>query len=134
MLGIVTVTYNSARVLQDFLGVAGTAGVRSFRVYAIDNASADGSAAILEVAARQDARIVLVRNTDNVGVAEANNQGIVLATQDGCSHVLLLNNDTVFAATLFRDLMRLGVEGGKPGSGAENLLPRSTREVMVRRR
>ena len=62
----------------------------------------------------RDSRLVVVANPDNRGVAEGNNQGTRLALADGCSHVLLLNNDTVFAPDLFASMLEIAVRGGHP--------------------
>lgn len=103
-IGVVTVTFNSATVLADFLSSVKSQSCRQYRLYAIDNASADASIEMLE--AGNDIDLVIVRNTENLGVAEGNNQGIQLALKDGCTHILLLNNDTVFGPDLFASLMR----------------------------
>ena len=58
-------------------------------VFVIDNASADGSAAMVR---ERFPWVTLIENAENVGFARANNQGIALAT-GRC--VLLLNPDTV---------------------------------------
>lgn len=108
-IGVVTVTYNSAAVLPDFMAsIASQAGV-DYRIYVVDNASHDGSADM--VASIADARYVLIRNEANRGVAAANNQGIQVALEDDCSHVLLLNNDTAFGPELFGSLLRECISG-----------------------
>ncbi len=109
-IGVVTVTYNSAAVLPDFISsIASQDGV-DFTIYVIDNASSDESADIL--ASIGDARFQLIRNDANVGVAAANNQGIKLALAEGCSHVLLLNNDTAFGPGFFRGMLHECAAGG----------------------
>ena len=40
--------------------------------------------------------VTLIKNTDNVGVAKGNNQGIELSLKNNCDYVLLLNNDIEF--------------------------------------
>jgi GT2 family glycosyltransferase len=109
-LGVVTVTYNSANVLGDFIDSVLAQTFEEFHLYAIDNASSDASVELLERIA--DARVTIVRNRDNLGVAEGNNQGIRLSLDAGCSHVLLLNNDTRFGPSLFADLVQIAVDGG----------------------
>ena len=42
-LGVVTVTYNSARVLEDFLRSVKAQTLPSFALYTVDNASTDGT-------------------------------------------------------------------------------------------
>lgn len=102
-IGVVTVLYNSARVLPDFLESLRSQTLSDFRLYAVDNASADGSLALM--ATEDGARIRVIANTDNLGVAEGNNQGIRAALSDGCPYILLLNNDTVFTPELLEGLI-----------------------------
>jgi GT2 family glycosyltransferase len=95
-IGVVTVTYNSQEVLQEFLGSLAPQTYKNFVVYIVDNASRDQT---LEMARKWTALpVVVLANTENLGVAEGNNQGIRSALKDGCECVLLLNNDTVFPA------------------------------------
>jgi GT2 family glycosyltransferase len=102
-IGIVTVTYNSAQVLDGFLSSVLGQLQRNFLLYVVDNSSSDDT---LERLARyDDRRIVLIANRENVGVARGNNQGIRAALEAGCHSVLLINNDTEFDADL---LLRLG--------------------------
>lgn len=101
-IGVVTVTYNSGPVLQEFFDSLAGQTHRSFVLYVVDNASKDKT---LEMARqRTDLPIVVIANAENLGVAEGNNQGIRAALADGCECVLLLNNDTVFPADLFTQL------------------------------
>lgn len=101
-VGVVTVTYNSAEVLPEFLASIFHQTFRDFLLYVVDNASRDNSLAI--VSEYSDPRIRVIANAQNVGVAEGNNQGIRAALADGCDAVLLLNNDTVFPPELFTRL------------------------------
>ena len=54
----------------------------------------------------KDDRIVIIANTQNVGVAAGNNQGIVRAMADGCDEILIINNDVEFEYTLLEKLSR----------------------------
>lgn len=101
-IGVVTVTYNSEPVLQEFFDSLAGQTHRSFVLYVVDNASKDNT---MEMARqRTDLPVVIIANGENLGVAEGNNQGIRAALVDGCECVLLLNNDTVFPADLFAQL------------------------------
>ena len=101
-IGVVTVTYNSEPVLQEFFDSLAAQTHRNFALYVIDNASKDKT---LEMTAqRTDLPVVVIANGGNLGVAEGNNQGIRAALADGCECVLLLNNDTVFSADLIAQL------------------------------
>ncbi|MDO8297954.1 MAG: glycosyltransferase family 2 protein [Caulobacter sp.] len=103
-IGVVTVLYNSARVLPDFLESLWSQTLSDFRLYAVDNASADESLALMATEG-EGGRIRVIANIDNLGVAEGNNQGIRAALSDGCPYILLLNNDTVFTPELLEGLI-----------------------------
>jgi len=101
-IGIVTVTYNSAEVLPEFLQTVFSQTFGEFLLYVVDNASRDESVALISQCI--DPRIRVIANTGNLGVAEGNNQGIRAALADGCDAVLLLNNDTILAPDLLEQL------------------------------
>jgi GT2 family glycosyltransferase len=102
LIGVVTVTYNSAGVLPDFLRCLSAQTHHNFLLFAIDNASRDETVGILN--ACDDSRLFVIKNPDNRGVAEGNNQGISRALEAGCTNVLLINNDTEFGPTLIEEL------------------------------
>jgi GT2 family glycosyltransferase len=107
-IAVVTVTYNSAQVLPDFLNSVDAQTFRNFVLVVVDNASADESVEL--VAARASSNMEIIPNSQNLGVAEGNNQGIRRAFELACTHVLLLNNDTVFGPHLFQTLVATGGE------------------------
>jgi GT2 family glycosyltransferase len=102
LIGIVTVTYNSAEVLGSFFDSIWQQTHRNFQLFAIDNASKDATLAMLK--ACPDVRLRTIANQENRGVAAGNNQGIRAALEAGCDSVLLINNDTVFDADLLEKL------------------------------
>jgi GT2 family glycosyltransferase len=87
-LSIIIVNWNTVGLLSDCLkAIYDHPASRSFEVIVVDNASTDGSPAMV----RQDfpgAR--LIENSENVGFARANNQAI-RESRGGC--ILLLNSD-----------------------------------------
>lgn len=103
LVGVVTVTYNSAAVIRGFMDSLLPQTHSEFSLYVIDNASSDETSTLL--ADYRDSRMTIVRNHDNVGVAEGNNIGIRAALKDGCAFVLLINNDTVFDSDLLSKLV-----------------------------
>lgn len=102
LIGVVTVTYNSAAVLADFLRCVAEQTYVEFLLFAVDNASRDDTLRILRECV--DGRLRIIANPDNRGVAEGNNQGIRAALLAGCTSVLLINNDTEFDASLIARL------------------------------
>ena len=102
-IGVVTVTYNSDKVLQPFLSDLFAQSFQNFNLYVIDNASEDKTLKILDDL--NDNRVNQIRNHSNIGVAAANNIGIKKALEDKCSHILILNNDIEFPNSLFKDML-----------------------------
>jgi GT2 family glycosyltransferase len=102
-VGVVTVTFNSAQVLPDFLRCVAEQTHKDLLIFAVDNASTDDSIEILR--GFPDERLKIIRNSENRGVAEGNNQGIRAALESGCSSILVINNDTEFGPTLLTQLL-----------------------------
>ncbi len=96
-VGIVIVNYNTRQLLRRCLETLFASAGVSFRVCVVDNASGDGSAAMVAAAFPQ---VTLIANDDNVGYPAANNQGLrCLGFQEGTwddapQYALLLNPDT----------------------------------------
>ncbi len=89
-VSIIIVNWNTRDMLRDCLAsiYAQTQGV-SFEVIVVDNASSDGSVAMLR---EEFPNVVLIENPDNRGFAAANNQAMAIARG---RYVLLLNPDTL---------------------------------------
>ncbi len=107
-IGIVTITYNSAQVIEPFMDCTLRQTHSNFILYIIDNVSSDNTLGLLRK--YRDDRIVLLANDKNIGVAAGNNQGIRQAIDDGCEEILIINNDVEFENTLLEKLSRQLVE------------------------
>lgn len=95
-IGIVTVLYNSEKVLDDFFETLKRQSYKNFVLYVVDNFSPDNSLKkAKELATTCAFKSKFIENKKNYGVAKGNNQGIVAAMYDGCDYVLLSNNDVV---------------------------------------
>ncbi|WP_270937360.1 glycosyltransferase family 2 protein [Falsiroseomonas oryzae] len=118
---LVTILYNSAEALPAFLGCLRAQTHGEWRLVAVDNASRDEGAAILEAAG--DPRVTVLRNGRNLGFAAAVNQGLrhAAAARDG-DVFLLLNNDTRFAPDFLAELL-----AARERHAAEVLAPRVMR-------
>lgn len=99
-LGIVTVLYRSRANLPEFFASLAAQSYREFTVYAVDNASGDGSLAF-----SREHGAECIENGENHGVAAGNNQGIAAALAAGCEFILLLNNDVRFGPDLLTQLV-----------------------------
>lgn len=96
-LTVVLVSYNTHAVLVRLLEqLQGTSWLTPI---VIDNASSDGSA---DAVAPRFPSIELIRNSDNVGFANAANQGIARASTP---YVVLLNPDTDATPSLLQSLV-----------------------------
>lgn len=102
-VGIVTVTYNSGAVIDGFMKSVLEQSYKNLFLYVIDNASSDDTVGKIDKYHMENLR--LIANTENLGIAEGNNQGIRRAIDDGCDAILLLNNDTEFAPDLVDSLV-----------------------------
>jgi len=110
-LSIIIVNHNAGKRLADCLAsVEREAEGKDWEVLVVDNASSDGSH---DAAAQRAQAVKLIRNSENVGFAKANNQGLRMSSG---RFVLFLNPDTVvFPGALGRLLEELRRE---PGTGA----------------
>lgn len=104
MISIVTVTYNSAEVIEDFIASLLAQIFTDFEMLFIDNASTDDTIEIIN--RHPDPRFVIVANQQNLGFTAGCNQGIRHALAHGHSSVLLINNDTTFPPDLFAKLVK----------------------------
>jgi GT2 family glycosyltransferase len=104
-VGLVTVTYNSAAVIDGFLESLRAQDFPEWRLYVVDNASRDDGLDRIRRDLQDDERLAIIANSDNRGVATANNQGIKAALADGCDGVLLINNDIEFGPDLLSGMI-----------------------------
>jgi N-acetylglucosaminyl-diphospho-decaprenol L-rhamnosyltransferase len=89
-LSVIVVNWNTRDLLADCLrSVYDTVYDLAYEVFVVDNASSDGSAAMVR---EQFPEVHLIENTENVGFARANNQAMALASG---KYLLLLNSDAI---------------------------------------
>lgn len=129
LLSIVIVSWNTRELLRDCLSALqyeignlqstlekrGVAD-REIETFLIDNASADGSAAM---AGEDFPWVKLIANDDNLGFAKANNQAF---KQAGGDFILLLNPDTEIKAGALSTLLDFFSEHPRCGVVAPQLL------------
>lgn len=102
-IGIVTVTYNSRSVLEDFFASLERQTYADHALYIVDSGSTDDT--VVYVQAHLPERCTFLQNAENIGFAAGTNQGIRAAFQDGCMAILALNNDVVFGPELLERLV-----------------------------
>jgi N-acetylglucosaminyl-diphospho-decaprenol L-rhamnosyltransferase len=89
-LSIIVVNWNTLELLRNCLrSIYANVSNLDLEVIVVDNASSDGSQAMVETEFPQ---VRLIRNPSNVGFARANNQAIAISRG---RYVLLLNSDAV---------------------------------------
>ena len=128
-LSVIIVSYNVRYFLEQCLHSVynGSEGPET-EVFVVDNASVDGSVAMV---IEKFPEVKLIANKQNVGFAKANNQAILQST---AQYVLLLNPDTVIEAdTLYQVVTFMdehpaaGGLGVKMVDGKGRFLPESKR-------
>lgn len=133
-VGVVIVNYNTRELLRRCLeSVYRSEGV-TFCVYVVDNASQDGSAAMVAEAFPQ---AHLMANTDNVGYSRANNQALRALgfPEAGRSrYTLLLNPDTEIPPHALREMVAFMDAHPEAGAtGPKVLLPDGKLDLACRR-
>lgn len=97
-VSIVIVNWNAADVLTACLrSIGDQTGVEIAEAIVVDNASSDGSIALLEAARGETGfELVTIANADNRGFGAANNQGVRASSGE---RLVLLNPDTEFVGS-----------------------------------
>lgn len=98
---IVIPNYNGIKYIEQCLESVYGGTVTDFDVIVVDNASTDGSLALIE---EKFPKVRLIKNSKNTGFSVAVNQGIEASTTP---YVILLNNDTRVEKTFVRELERV---------------------------
>jgi len=123
-LAVVIVSYNCREALRECLRALPT----GHEVVVVDNASADGSAALVRA---EFPAVTLIANDTNRGFAAACNQGIRATT---APFILLLNPDTVVTATAWETLAAvLRAEPQVGACGPRILNPDGSPQISCRR-
>ncbi len=115
-IGLVTVLYKSDGVLEGFFRSIASQTYKNYILYLIDNSVNDTSTSLINKYLQQYSITAYrhIKEPDNIGVAAGNNAGIRLALEEGCSHILLLNNDIETKQDfIFSRLFELSVQKGE---------------------
>lgn len=119
VLAIVTVTYNGAAVIDEFMASLLAQTLADWRLFVVDNASGDDTLARLE--AWPDPRVTIIRSATNTGAAGGNNLGIGPALASGAPFILLCNNDIRFPADTLAGIV--AAKRGLPPGGVSAVMP-----------
>ncbi|NCU04762.1 MAG: glycosyltransferase family 2 protein [Chitinophagaceae bacterium] len=107
-IGLVTVLFKSDEVLEGFFNSISKQTFKDYILYLVDNSVNDRSNQVIADCMQKYpvTQCEHIKNPGNEGVARGNNIGIQQALNDGCTHILILNNDieieqeTAFASQL----------------------------------
>lgn len=112
-LGLVTVLFNSPDVLPEFFESLAAQTDSDWHLEVIDNSTDERSIKTARkcVATLGLNQVAFTRNTENVGVARANNQGITIYLRQNFEFVILLNNDICFGPHLLSQIREALVNG-----------------------
>lgn len=130
-LSIIIVNYNVCFFLEQcLLSIQAASKNLTTEIIVVDNNSSDGSC---EMVKNKFPEVLLLENSNNVGFARANNQGVSEANGE---YVLILNPDTVIAedtllnVVTFADNKKdVGAVGVKLIDGTGTFLPESKRNI-----
>lgn len=111
-IGIVVLNWNNWRDTIACVSSVRQLDYRNYRLFVIDNASADGSEQQLRT---WDPTLEVIQSGANLGWAGGTNIGIRAALAAGCEHVYLLNNDAMVRPDTLTHLAR---EAGRPDAAA----------------
>jgi GT2 family glycosyltransferase len=99
-IGVVTVNYNSAHYIREFIASLRQVDYPGARLIVVDAASHDGSEEIVH----RFPGAHLIRCDENIGVAGGNNLGAAYCIEQGLDYILFLNQDTLHDPEFLRIL------------------------------
>jgi len=128
-LSIVIVNYNTCDLLRECLhSLFASEGDVTYQVTVVDNGSQDGSAAVIR---REFPQVHLLENPENVGYAQANNQGL---RSQKAHYYLLLNPDTLLPPEALSRMLSFMEEHPKAGIAGPRLIMADGRLDLACRR
>ena len=121
---IIIVNWNTCELLRQCLTSVQEHTQRlAYELFVVDNASSDGSVAMVE---REFPSVQLIKNDRNLGFSKANNQALVKASG---RYLLLLNSDTEISENAFSHIVQFLDEHPTVGMAGPRLLnPNGSRQ------
>lgn len=101
-VAVVILSYNNVADTCECLESVFQLDYPNWRTLLVDNGSTDGTS---EIVRERFPPVTVIRTEDNQGVPGGFNLGIKAAMREGADFILLLNNDTIVAATILRELV-----------------------------
>jgi hypothetical protein len=116
-VSVIIVNWNTLRYLPDCLNsLLNTGNGYTQEIIVVDNASSDGS---VDVVAEQFPQVKLIRNTENLGFAKANNIGI---QQSAGRYICIVNSDVIVLEGCIQNLMKFMDQNPNVGIAGPRIL------------
>ena len=90
VVSVIMPAYNVEQYVEEAIRSVMGQTFRNWELFVIDDCSADATASVAERVAREDSRVTVVRNEQNMGVAKSRNRGLDLCRG---SYIALLDSD-----------------------------------------
>ena len=109
-LSIIIISWNTRGLLKQCLdSVLVNPPLGEYEIFVVDNASSDGSVAMVRECFPE---VHLIENRENVGFARANNQAIRASSGE---YILLLNSDTIIQPGALQNMLAFMTMHSQPG-------------------
>jgi GT2 family glycosyltransferase len=119
-VAIIILAWNRADEVATCLESFACVDYPNYEVVVVDNASADGTPAMVR---ERFPWATLIVNAENYGFCKGNNVGLRYALEHGAQYVMLLNQDTKMTPTVLSELVRVMESDPRIAiTGAKNLL------------
>jgi len=116
-LSICIVNFNAKEYLRKCLeSIYATSSKESFEIIVVDNASSDGSQEMIE---QNFKKVRLIKNSENLGFAKANNQALKASNGE---YLFVLNNDTIVSNNSLDILIKFMKEHPEVGACGPKIL------------
>ena len=93
IVSVIMPAYNAARYLEEAVASVLAQTWQNWELIIIEDASSDGTWQLVNMLAKRDARIRILRNQNNLGAAKSRNQGVMEARGDW---IAFLDSDDVW--------------------------------------
>lgn len=103
LVSVIVANWNGGGVFKNFLNSLLKLKYKNWEMITVDNGSFDMSWELPEKILNETTKKILIKNEENLGFAEANNQGF---EKSSGKYILLLNNDTVISPNFLTELVK----------------------------
>ena len=104
-VGVILINWNGGQLTKDCIDSLRSGSVVPDYIVVVDNDSKDDS---IELLTKNYGNIIhIIKNSENKGFAEANNQGIKYLIEKEVEYIWLLNNDTIVDVDCLSELLKV---------------------------